>query len=180
MDAPRYAHPAEAGAARKYHGRFGILLPLTSRGGLSQLQQNLAVFVKSLLRTVPDHATRVRILIGVDVDDTPMQQLLSNIFPTAGNRTEALDAGEQHCAHVLARLCGYVACCTHVVPGLHVPLQLYAMHAPLCVRRPRSGYTCNIQRRSCNSKQAQPSFRGFELRPGCVQSCTRRALPCRC
>lgn len=87
-------------------GRFGILLPITSRGGLAQLQKSLASFLRSLMRTVPDHAARVRIYVGIDSDDVPLRELASRWPATRGSGHQASRASVECCAHVLARLCG--------------------------------------------------------------------------
>lgn len=87
-------------------GCFGILLQITSRGGLAQLQKNLVTFLRSLMRTVPDHAARVRIYVGIDSDDAPLRELASSWPATRGTEHQASRGSVKCCAHVLARLCG--------------------------------------------------------------------------
>ena len=83
---------------------FGILLPITCRNGLHELQRSLAQFLDSLVATVPDYRRRIRLFIGVDDDDAPLCTLLPVSNQSCeGDSIVAAEASE----NVLFDLCGW-------------------------------------------------------------------------
>ena len=78
----------------------GILLPITSRGGLPCLQRNLQALLQSLVNTVAD-LRRVRLYFGIDEDDLKVKRLLSPLhWPGEASPGPAATAQS-----ILARLC---------------------------------------------------------------------------